>query len=46
MHGTGPEPAEIAAGVAWLLSDAASNVNGHGLVVDGATVVQMAGPRD
>jgi NAD(P)-dependent dehydrogenase (short-subunit alcohol dehydrogenase family) len=51
MAGTVPmdrwaEPEEIAAAIAWLLSDAASYVNGHSLVVDGGTVVQMAGPRD
>lgn len=40
------EPAEIAAAVAWLLSDDASYVTGQNLVVDGGIVQRLPGPRD
>lgn len=37
---------EIARAVAFLLSDEASYITGHPLVVDGGTIVQVAGPKD
>ena len=37
---------EMAAAVAFLLSPEASYVTGHPLVVDGGTIVQVAGPKD
>jgi NAD(P)-dependent dehydrogenase (short-subunit alcohol dehydrogenase family) len=44
--GRGCEPEEVAEAVAWMLSDAASYVTGHGLVVDGGLISQMAPPMD
>jgi len=39
------QPAEIAAGVMWLCSDAASYVTGHALSVDGGVTVGGIGSR-
>jgi NAD(P)-dependent dehydrogenase (short-subunit alcohol dehydrogenase family) len=38
------QPEEIAAAVAWLLSDAASYVTGHGMVVDGGLGIPLPTP--
>jgi NAD(P)-dependent dehydrogenase (short-subunit alcohol dehydrogenase family) len=38
------QPAEIAAAVVWLLSDAASYVTGHSLVVDGGLAIPLPSP--
>jgi NAD(P)-dependent dehydrogenase (short-subunit alcohol dehydrogenase family) len=37
-------PEEIAAAVAWLLSDEASYVTGHNLLVDGGLVLPLPSP--
>lgn len=44
--GRGAEPEEIAEAVLWLLSDSASYVTGHALVVDGGMTAQMTAPLD
>ena len=38
------QPEEIAAAVAWLLSDAASYVTGHSMVVDGGLTIPLPSP--
>ena len=38
-----PTPAEVAATIAWLLSDAASYVNGAVITVDGGAAVMDVG---
>jgi NAD(P)-dependent dehydrogenase (short-subunit alcohol dehydrogenase family) len=38
------KPQEIAAAVAWLLSDAASYVTGHSMVVDGGLTIPLPSP--
>jgi NAD(P)-dependent dehydrogenase (short-subunit alcohol dehydrogenase family) len=40
------EPEDIAAAVAWLLSDAAAYVTGHSLVVDGGLSIPLPGSVD
>lgn len=40
------EAEEMAQAVSYLLSSEASYVTGHPLVVDGGTIVQVAGPQD